>query len=280
MAARFAPADIRRYYDRHSAAFVRHGQGRASIHRAVWGPGTRTRQDAFHYVDEQIAALVRQQLDSASDLHVVDLGCGVGASLCYLAERLPVRGSGITLSPVQVAMSREVIAAAGLSERVRCVEGDYCDLPDTFAHANVAFAIESFVHGSDPERLLRECHRVLARGGVLVICDDMRARNLPPQAEHTIARFVRGWHINTLVDRGTLERMAASAGFAHESTRDLTSMLEINRTRDRLIGLGLALVGWLPQLRERLDYVAGGHALQTCLAKGWIRYEMNVFRRV
>jgi cyclopropane fatty-acyl-phospholipid synthase-like methyltransferase len=280
MAERFAPADIRRYYDRHSAAFVRHGQGRASIHRAVWGPGTRTRQDAFHYVDEQVAALVRQQLASAGDVHVVDLGCGVGASLCYVAERLPIRGTGITLSPVQVAMAHDLVAAAGLAERVRCVEGDYCDLPDTVAHANVAFAIESFVHGSDPERLLRACHRVLAPGGVLVICDDMRAPHLPPHAERTIAQFVRGWHINTLVERDTLERMAASAGFAHESTTDLTSMLEINRVRDRIIGLGLATFGWLPPLRERLDYVAGGHALQTCLANRWLRYELSVFRRV
>src|SRR5512145_2989557 len=96
--ARFEAADIQRYYDRHTKAFVRHGQGHASIHRAVWGPGTRTKRDAFRYVDDQVAALVKPLVDRSNDVHVVDLGCGVGASLCHLAERLSIRATGITLS--------------------------------------------------------------------------------------------------------------------------------------------------------------------------------------
>ena len=39
MSERFDAADIRHYYDRHSARFVRYGQGGGSIHRAVWGEG-------------------------------------------------------------------------------------------------------------------------------------------------------------------------------------------------------------------------------------------------
>jgi len=139
--ARFDTAAIRRYYDRHTASFVRFGQGGGSIHRAVWGPGTSTRDQAFHYVDDQIARLVGRLLTTARTAHVVDLGCGVGASLSYLAQRLPVRGTGITLSPVQAAIARQRIAEAGLSGRVECIEGDYCDLPSTLAPADVAYAI-------------------------------------------------------------------------------------------------------------------------------------------
>jgi tocopherol O-methyltransferase len=277
-AARFDAADLRRYYDRHSAAFVRLGQGHTAIHRAVWGPGTKTRNEAFHYVEDQVASQVRRILPTSRDVHVVDLGCGVGASLCYLAERLPIRGTGITLSPTQVAMAREVVAAAGLSSRVQCIEGDYCELPATLGPADLAFAIESFVHGANPERFFAECHRLLEPGGRLVICDDVRTRDRSAGAARTIEQFERGWHINALVERDALVRMARDAGFAHESTTDLTPMLEIHRARDRAIGLGLALFGWLPYVRDRFDYVAGGHALQTGLAKGWIRYELSIFR--
>ena len=42
--------------------------------------------------------------------------------------------------------------------------------------------------------------------------------------------------------------------------------------------VSVALLKWLPYAGERYDYVIGGDALQTCLAKGWIRYELNVFR--
>jgi cyclopropane fatty-acyl-phospholipid synthase-like methyltransferase len=276
--SRFDTADIKRYYDRHSASFVRFGQGRASIHRAVWGPGTRTREDAFHYVDEQVAVAVRRFGSPSRDVHVVDLGCGVGASLCYLAERLPIRGTGITLSPAQAAGARQVVAAAGLSQRVECIEGDYCDMPATLTPADVAYAIESFVHGPSPERFFNECRRLIKPGGLLIVCDDVRRNTTLPEAARRIEEFASGWHINTLLDRDTLVTMARAAGFEHESTTDLTPFLEINRVRDRAIAAGLTFLKWLPVTVTRFDYAVGGTALQACLASGWIGYELSVFR--
>jgi len=276
--ARFDAADIRRYYDRHSASFVRFGQGRGSIHRAVWGPGTRTRDDAFHYVEDQITMLIRRFLSSSSAVHVVDLGCGIGASLCYLAEQVPIRGSGITLSPAQAAMAREVVADRGLSGRVECLEGDYCALPASIMPADLAYAIESFVHGPDPARFFDQCRRLLKPGGLLVICDDMKTGVVSPAATQAIDEFTKGWHINTLLERDALIRLAREAGFEHESTQDLTPQLELKRGRDVAISVGVALLKRLPFDTERFDYAIGGNALQTCLARGWIGYEVTVFK--
>jgi SAM-dependent methyltransferase len=295
-AARFDAADITRFYDRHSASFVRYGQGGAAIHRAVWGPGTRTRDDAFHYVDDQIGVLVGRFVATSDEVHVVDLGCGVGASLCRLVSRLPIRGTGITLSPTQAAMARQVVAGAGFSDRIECLQGDYCALPASIMPADVAYAIESFVHGPAPERFFDQCHRLIKPGGLLVICDDVvihdnvvihddvviyddvRKRGAPLNVASSIEAFMRGWHINTLVDRETLIRLARDAGFEHESTTDLTPLLEIHRMRDRAIAAGVRLLRWLSPAHDRFDYMVGGHALQTCLAKGWIGYELSVFR--
>ena len=278
MTARFDTADIRRYYDRHSATFVRYGQGGGAIHRAVWGPGTRTRDEAFHYVDDLIAELIPRGPSPSGETHVVDLGCGVGGSLCYLARRLPIRGTGITLSPAQVAMSHRVIAAAGLSERVACVEGDYCDLPPTLAPADVAYAIEAFVHGPSPERFFAQCHQLIKAGGTLAICDDVRREGTSPRTISTVEEFKRGWHINSLLKRDDLVSLARMHGFQHESTTDLTSFIEINRARDWLIAAYVSVLKRLPIGRDRFDYVIGGDALQRCLANGWIGYEFNVFR--
>jgi SAM-dependent methyltransferase len=277
--ARFGTADVRRYYDRHTAAFVRLGQGGGSIHRAVWGPGVSSRSQAFHAVDDRIAELVPRVPPSSRLPHVVDLGCGVGASLCYLAERLPIRGTGVTLSPAQAGMARERIAASGLADRVTCVEGDYCDLPATVETADLAYAIESFVHSPSPERFFEQCRRLIRPGGLLVICDDMRRAPETPEARRALEAFTQGWRINTLISRDALVRIAGDAGFDHESTTDLTPFLELRRVRDRAIGAWLWVVRRAGLGAERFAPAIGGHALQTCLARGWVGYELSVFRR-
>jgi hypothetical protein len=57
----FDAEQIRRYYDRHTSAFVALGQrgSDGAMHRAVWGPGTATHRQAFRYVENQIAQLLQ-----------------------------------------------------------------------------------------------------------------------------------------------------------------------------------------------------------------------------
>jgi SAM-dependent methyltransferase len=291
----FDVSHIRHYYDRHTPTFLRRGQGggAGSIHRAVWGPGTTTRLEAFHFVDGLIADWARSLLSGgATSLHLVDLGCGVGASLCYLAERLPMRGTGVTLSPVQRRLAAERVVNAGLSEKVTCIEGDYTAMPSSVGSADLAYAIESFVHGAWPERFFAECSRLVRPGGLLAICDDFVRPAGGPAAVRAVDRFRRGWRVNTLVRLDELVELATSAGFALESTTELSHCLELNRLRDRAIRIPAATVDrlcralpsflghpLLARLEARYGPILGGSALQACLAHGWIEYDFVVFRR-
>lgn len=280
MTTHYDKAAVRGYYDRHTAAFLRYGQGGAAgaIHRAVWGPGVDTREAAFHYVEDYLAEQLGSALRSVPEPSVVDLGCGVGGSLCYLAERLPIRGAGVTLSPVQARLAGERIRAAGLEDRIRCVEGDYTDPGLDLPAADLVYAIESFVHGSDPAAFFAQCARILRPHGLLLVCDDMARPSGDPSARRTVDRFRRGWRINTLLDREALRNLAGNAGFEHRSTEDLTPFLELGRPRDRALDLLTALLGRLP-LHASLGHLTGGSALQTCLRRGWIGYDLALFRR-
>ncbi len=280
MTIRFDRTLVQRYYDRHTATFLRYGQGggAGAMHRAVWGPGVETREAAFHYVEDYLVDHLGGASPGGAEPSVVDLGCGVGGSLCYLAERLPIQGVGVTLSPVQARLAAERIRAAGLQARIRCLEGDYADPGLDLPAADLVYAIESFVHGPDPAGFFAQCARVVRPGGLLLICDDVLRPTGDGSARRTIDRFRRGWRINTLADRDRLRSLAAAAGFAHRSTRDLTPYLELGRPRDRAIGLLTALVGRLP-VDARLGHLTGGSALQTCLRRGWIGYDLALFRR-
>ena len=276
----FSQAQVRRYYDANTRVFLRHGQGGGlgAIHRAVWGPGVTARAEAFRYVDN----LILQRLDSlasARSPRVLDLGCGVGGSLAYLAEQRPIRGTGVTLSPVQARLGRERMAALGLARRVQVIEGDYTALPADIQDVDLAYAIESFVHGPSPERFFAEARRVLVPQGLLVICDDVRTDDRDPRAGRTLDQFARGWHVNALLSPERLRDLAARAGFDHVDTIDLTPFLELARPRDRAIAMLAATIGRIPPLAHRFAPLVGGAALQRGLTRGWIAYHYAVFRR-
>ena len=100
-----------------------------------------------------------------------------------------------------------------------------------------------------------------------------------PLATRVVERFRRGWHLNTLIHPEELRTLGAAAGFEHVSTLDLTRHLDIGRPRGRLVATFIALFGWLPIDGTRFGHLVGGSALQTCLARGWIGYDLALFRR-
>lgn len=278
---RFSIERIRRYYERHTRTFVTFGEGGplGAMHRAVVAPGVGTKAAAFRYVEDQIIAVARPLSSRNRALRVIDLGCGVGGSLCYIAQRLPIEGVGVTLSPTQAALAAQRIAAADLSPQVTVVAGDYTQLPHTRDSADVVYAIESFVHATDPACFLRHGARLLRPGGALIICDDFRRDSTAPDAHVAIERFRRGWHVNTLLRPAELQAMAAEAGLRHESTSDLSPYVNIGRPRDWIVDALAEPLQRLPWRWDRLDPWLGGSALQRCLREGWVGYDVAVFRR-
>jgi SAM-dependent methyltransferase len=277
-----APHDVRRYYDENTASFLRLGQGSEldAIRRAVWGPGVERRDDAMQFVEVEIEKRIRSLGLAAPE--ILDLGCGVCSALCRMAEHLPITGTGVTISSVQVEWAKRIIAKRRLGERVRCVLGDYTELPPAIGPSDVAFAIESFIHGPDPRRFFRESARALKPGGLLIICDDFLAsdeRQPDAVTDRWLRRFADGWHANTLLTSADAAQLARAEGFELEETVDLSSFLELGRLRDRAVSSLMWLFG---ERRFQSTYwrmLQGGDALQTCLRRGWLKYLFMVLTR-
>jgi cyclopropane fatty-acyl-phospholipid synthase-like methyltransferase len=268
---------VRRYYDNNAAAFERLGQGGASIHRAVWGPGVSTREAAHHYVDELLLATLPADVARPT---VVDLGCGVGASLLHLAERIDLRGEGLTISPLQAARAAELITRAGATDRVRCREGNFLAVPDDLAaRADLTFSIEAFVHSADADRYLQQAAWTLRPGGTLVICDDfLTGAAASTRGARWLAEFRTGWRVGSLITVEQLGALAAPHGLSVVRDLDLTPWLELRRWRDRWIS-ALVTVGRLA--RPSGDYwqsLLGGNALQLALQAGLLNYRFVELR--
>jgi SAM-dependent methyltransferase len=271
---------VEAYYEANSRRFLRYGQGAGSgtIHRAVWGPGVTNQVQAFDYVNELILQKVRST--GAEVPRVIDLGCGIGATLTYLAKHGPVAGLGVTLSGTQVALAEERFRILAPHAGLRVMQGTFLDVPEPAGSFDVAFAIEAFAHTDSPRQFFAEAVRLLKPGGLLLICDDLRVaseKQHGPTVERWLLEVRKGWQLNCLSSVDELREFGGGLQLVEQT--DLTPYLELNRPRDWLIR-GLVAVGrHLPLSSPWWGNLLGGNALQRCLQAGVLEHRFLVFQR-
>ena len=277
--------DVRTYYDRNTARFERFGQGRGTgaIHRSVRAEPGDEDPSPFRTLERMILKELARLDSKLGKIHVLDLGCGVGASMIYLASHAPVALTGVTLSGLQAARANERIAASGLGDRVRCLQGSYLELPESLPVAALAYSIEAFIHGPDPARFFAAAARHIAPGGQLLIFDDFlgpRAEGALSSGEERVLRDVRdGWLANTLITPARANELAALAGFEPTRNVDLTPRLELGRPRDHAIRWLVAFGRHLPLHGYRFRALLGGDALQRGLQTGLLEFRCLGWRR-
>jgi cyclopropane fatty-acyl-phospholipid synthase-like methyltransferase len=152
--------------------------------------------------------LARLKLEGVAEPQLLDLGCGLGATLRSFARRLPrARLFGITRVPWQVENARALNHAAGCGERVRVLEGDYEETVLPGASYDGVYALESscHAHGADKGALLAEAHRLLRPGGRLIVADGFLAGDRFANAlqERIYRKLCECWVIEQL---GQLDR--------------------------------------------------------------------------
>lgn len=282
-------SDVRAYYERNTRLFLALGAGRRTraIRRAVWAEDVATTEEALNYSNRLILAEMERLRQSrpGARLHVLDLGCGVGGSLFYLAGRLDeaVRATGITISPLQARLARAQAAQLGLQDRCAFVEADFLHLPE-LPPADAVFSIEAFIHAPAPERYFEQVARVIRPGGRLMLCDDFlseraASRALTADERMWLGAFQAGWHAPGLSSVTQATEMAGRHGFSRVGERDLTPDLRLlnwnSRLTHALIRLGRA--AWLPWAYWRSS--VGSLALQQCLKAGLVTYRFLIFER-
>jgi tocopherol O-methyltransferase len=99
---------------------------------------------------------------------ILDVGCGIGGSSLYLAEKFGARVTGITLSPVQANRAQDRARAAGLQAKTDFQVANALNIPFPDNSFDLIWSLESGEHMPDKAKFLHECHRVLKPGGKLI----------------------------------------------------------------------------------------------------------------
>jgi ubiquinone/menaquinone biosynthesis C-methylase UbiE len=115
----------------------------------------------------------------ASDL-VLDVGCGLGGTARYLAERYKCNVAGIDLTEEYISVGKKLTELIGLSDRVELSHGSALELPYEDESFDIVWTEHVQMHIADKNRFYAEIARVLKPGGRLLFHDIFRGPGGPP----------------------------------------------------------------------------------------------------
>ena len=142
------------------------------MHHGYYGRGgtyrLNRRQAQIDLIEE---LLVWAEGDTSNNppSRILDLGCGIGGSSLYLAEKLGAQVTGISLSPVQIKRARERALNQGLANQVTFEVANALEMPFADQSFDWVWSLESGEHMPDKTKFLQECYRVLKPGGRLIL---------------------------------------------------------------------------------------------------------------
>ena len=112
--------------------------------------------------------------------HVLDVGCGVGVTPVWIADKYRCRVVGVDISARMIERSKERARKEGLSDTVEFRQADAQDLPfdDGAFDAVITESVTSFP--GDKQRAVREYVRVTKPGGYVGLNESVWIKTPPP----------------------------------------------------------------------------------------------------
>ena len=187
--------------------------------------GTTKHMGGQRTTEELVA---RTQIDSQS--YVLDVGCGVGATACYLAQTYGCRVMGVDLQPGMIAHAEDRVRREGVEALVELRVADAQELPfeDGTFDATLCESVASFVE--DKARVVSELARVTRRGGYVGMNEEVWLQPPTPAIRET-ARLLWGLEAEVLTAEAWAE-VLAQAGLDEIDVE--THTLDVRRESSQL----------------------------------------------
>lgn len=232
------------------------------MHHGYYGPTGKEQKERRQAQIE----LIEEMLNWAevSDLgttpkpcpQILDVGCGIGGSSVYLAQKFNTQATGITLSPVQAKRATQRAQEAGLGTEVQFQVADALDMPFADNSFDLVWSMESGEHMPDKEKFLQECYRVLKPGGTLLMATWCHRPITPATGELTaeekqhLAEIYRVYCLPYVISLPEYEAIARSLPLQNIRTADWSDAVApfwdivISSALDPKVIVGLLQSGW------------------------------------
>ncbi len=209
--------DIQKHYDRLSR-----------FYRMLWG------EHLHHGYWENSESIARAQIKLMEQLaekariphgaRVLDIGCGLGGSVFWLADHYGCRITGLTISPVQARMAMHKAIAKGLTDRVDFVVTDANEWQPEPDSADVIWIIESSEHFLDKQNFFKRCAVALRPGGILAVCAWLRGeQSTPGEHQELVAKIGRA------MLSASLDTLTQYAAWMRDANLEVEAAIDITK---------------------------------------------------
>ncbi|NES04321.1 MAG: methyltransferase domain-containing protein [Okeania sp. SIO2F4] len=231
------------------------------MHHGYYGPDGKQKKNRRQAQIDMIEELLQWgAANEASSLwpptSILDVGCGIGGSTLYLAEKFNATATGITLSPVQAKRAKERSESANLSQQTNFIVADALDMPFADESYDLVWSLESGEHMPNKQKFLQECHRVLKPGGTIIMATwchrpvDSSNGELTDDERRHLADIYRVYALPYVISLPEYEAIAQNIGFQDICTADWSTAaapfwdVVIESAFDPKVLVSLLFSGW------------------------------------
>lgn len=183
------------------------------------------REQMLQKMNEVVLGLLN--IDPTSSTTLVDMGCGLAATMRYASIAYPkLNCTGVTLVPWQKRQADQLNALSEKSPNIEILLEDYTKTSLPANSVDHVIAIESgcYAEGVNKAPLLREIHRILKPGGSFVMADGFLRTNKPLKGILRLAyqQLCRSWALSELGVVGEIHKELEVLNFKGIEMQDIS----------------------------------------------------------
>ncbi len=179
--------------------------------------------DEFHIRGDVATKDLIKLSNFTPDMHIIDVGCGVGGSTRRLSHETGCRVTGIDLSDQYIDAAERLTQLLTMQDRVKFHAASALALPFDDNSFDGAWSIQMNMNVEDKLSWLKELHRVLKPGGRAVLYEVCGNKNSPV---HFPVPWAQDASMSFLLPPEPFRDVITSAGFDIDVWNDKTDLAQ------------------------------------------------------
>ncbi|MCF8475039.1 MAG: methyltransferase domain-containing protein [Emcibacter sp.] len=179
--------------------------------------------DEFHIRGDTATKELIKLCGFTPDMHILDVGCGIGGSTRRLSHEIGCRVTGIDLSDEYIDTAERLTTLLNMQERVKFHATSALSLPFEDNSFDGVWSLQMNMNVEDKLAWLKETYRVLKPGSRVILYEVCGHKNTPP---HFPVPWAQDGSMSFLVPPKAFKEIIQAAGFDITLWHDKTDLAQ------------------------------------------------------